>query len=294
VPLVIPLVAMSLLMAGGARHETVAPAPPSASIKWERSFEEAQKKARKSGKPMIVDFWAEWCGWCDRLNRTTYVDPDVVRRAQDFVAVKIDTEGSKKEREITARYEVGSLPTILFLSPDGRQLRRVNSFQSGYQFPFTMQEALEIGRGVIAWEAALARNPDDAEALAGLGAHLYDIGTREAQQQCLDEARELLTKAVATDADSPLEERRRSRMLLAILHNIEHDFSGAERLVKDALSLGPQSDDAPRLLFVLGRTYLSAGRRTESVETFQIIIREYPQSPLAEKARETIVNLERR
>ncbi len=84
----------------------MAPAPPTPAIKWERSFEEAQKKARKSGKPIIVDFWAEWCGWCDRLNRTTYVDPDVVRRAQDFVAVKIDTEGSSKEREIAASYEV--------------------------------------------------------------------------------------------------------------------------------------------------------------------------------------------
>ena len=290
----IPLVAMSLLLAGAVRHDATSPAPQTPAIKWEKSFEEAQKKARKTGKPIVVDFWAEWCGWCDRLNRTTYVDPDVVRRAQDFVAVKVDTEGSKKERDITIQYEVTSLPTIVFLSPEGRQLRRVNGFQSRYQFPLTMQAALETAHPVIAWENALARDPDDAEALAGLGAHLYDIGTREAQQQCLDEARELLMKAVARDADSPLEERRRSRMLLAILHNIDRDFAEAEKLVKDALSLGPQSDDAPRLLFVLGRTYLSAGRRTESVETFQIIIREYPQSPVAEKARETLVNLERR
>jgi thiol-disulfide isomerase/thioredoxin len=292
VSLVIPLVAMSLLMAGGVRHDTMSPAAQ--AIRWERSFEDAQKKARKTGKPIVVDFWAEWCGWCDRLNRTTYVDPDVVRRAQDFVAVKIDTEGSKKERDVAIRYEVTSLPTIVFLSPEGRQLRRVNGFQSGYQFPFTMQAALETAQAVIAWESALAHDPGDAQALANLGAHLYDMGTREAQQQCLDEARELLIKAVARDTDSPLEERRRSRMLLAILHNIERDFSEAEKQVKDALSLGPQSDDAPRLLFVLGRTYLSAGRRTESVETFQIIVREYPQSPVAEKARETLVNLGRR
>jgi tetratricopeptide (TPR) repeat protein len=189
---------------------------------------------------------------------------------------------------------VSSLPTIIFLSPEGRQLRRVNAFQSAYQFPLTMQAALETAHTVMAWETALARNPVDAEALAGLGAHLYRIGVEEGQISCLEEARDLLKRAVADDAASPLEERRRSRMLLAILLNSDHDFDQAERLVKDALSLGPQSDDAPRLLFVLGHTYESAGRKNESVATFKIIVREFPQSPVAEKARETLVNLERR
>ena len=41
----------------------------------------------------MVDFWAEWCGWCHHLDTTTYVDPTVVKLAHDFVAVKVDTEG---------------------------------------------------------------------------------------------------------------------------------------------------------------------------------------------------------
>jgi thiol-disulfide isomerase/thioredoxin len=286
--------ALPFLLVGGPRHDSAVPAPAAVSIKWEKSFEEAQKKARRTGKPIFVDFWAEWCGWCERLDRTTYADPFVARVAQDFVAVKVDTEGSRKQREVAARYEVSSLPTIVFLSPEGRQLWRVDAFQGPGQFPHTMQAALEVARNVIAWEEALARNPDDPRALAALGTHLYDLGTRLGQQQCLDEARELFRKAVTNDAEQPLEERRRTRMLLAILHNVAHDFADAERLVKDALSLGPKDEDEPKLLFVLGRTYLSAGRNRESVETFQIIVRDYPQSPVAQKARETLGNLERR
>ena len=44
---------------------------------------------------------------------------------------------------------------------------------------------------------------------------------------------------------------------------------------------------------MLGRTYVSSGRQDEGVETMQIIVREYPQSPVAQKARETLVNLRR-
>jgi thiol:disulfide interchange protein DsbD len=285
--------ALPLLLVGGLTQPAAAPAPAVASIKWEKSFEEAQKKARRTAKPIFVDFWAEWCGWCERLDRTTYADPFVVRVAQDFVAVKVDTEGSHKQREVAARYEVTSLPTIVFLSPEGRQLWRLDAFQGPGQFPRTLQAALEIARHVIGWEEALARNPDDPRALAALGSHLYDLGTRLAQQQCLDEARQLFQKAVAHDAEEPVDERRRTRMLLAILHNAAREFAEAEKLVKDALSLGPQNGDEPKLLFVLGRTYLSAGRRSESVETFQIIVREYPESPVAQKARETLGNLER-
>ncbi len=288
-----PLLLIPLLVMGAGRAGSSSGSQPP-SIRWEKSFDDAQKKARRSGKPIIVDFWAEWCGWCDRLNRTTYVDPAVVRKSQDFVAVKVDTEGSRGEREVAIRYEVTSLPTIVFLSPQGRQLLRVNGFQSAYRFPTTMHQALQIAHSVIAWEQALANDPDDAEALSALGAHLYEVGREFSQQQALDEARELLRRAVAQDGQEPVEDRRRSRTLLAMLEYRDSHFEQAARLTKDALSLGPKGEDAAALLFVLGRTYLSAGRRTESVQTFQIIINEYPQSPVAQKARETLGSLERR
>ena len=285
--------AVSLLLAAGARPPLPGAGTPGApgSVRWERNFEEASRKARKAAKPVIVDFWADWCGWCERLDRTTYVDPFVAHKAQDFVAVKVNTEGSRRDVDVATKYEVTSLPTILFLSPEGRQLMRVNGYQGPGQFPRTLDDALEIARRVIALEEALARSPDDARALAGLGAHLFETGQRYYSQQCLDEARELLKRAVVHDAEEPLEERRHTRLLLAILHNLDRNFAEAERLVKDALSLGPHGEEEPKLLFLLGRTYVSWGRQDEGVATMEIIVRQYPQSPLAQKARETLHSL---
>ena len=292
--------ALALLLASGARPPLAAAAPgvggsgratAPQSVKWEKNFDEALRKARRTARPVIVDFWAEWCAWCDRLDRTTYVDPVVVQRSQDFVAAKVDTEGSRREIDVAVRYDVTMLPTILFLSPEGRQLWRVNGFQGATPFAQTMESALAIARNVIVWEQELAQNPDDPHALGALGAHLYEIGTRFYQQQCLDEARELLKKAVPRDGDQPPDDRRRTRMRLAILLNMERNYAQAEKLVKDALSLAPKPDDEPQLLFVLGRTYVSWGRPDEGIATMQIILQQYPQSPVAPKARETIVNL---
>jgi thiol-disulfide isomerase/thioredoxin len=280
-----PAIALSLLLSGTAQPAPEAQPP---SIRWEKSFEDAMKKARKVGKPVIVDFWADWCAWCHRLDRSTYADPFVAERAQDFVAVKVDTEGSRREMDVAMKYEVTSLPTIVFLSPQGHQIARVNGFQGPGQFPRTLEVALAMARRVMAWEADLDRDPGDAQALAALGTHLYE-------QQYFDEARELLGKAVERDEDEPTEERRRIRMQLAILEHIEHNFAAAEKLVKEALALQPTSDeDEPKLLFVLGRTYVSWGRRAEGVATMQVIVRQYPQSPLAQKARETLTSLGQR
>ncbi len=277
------VLALSLLLASAARES---PAPPPPAIKWEKNFDAALRKAKTSGKPVIVDFWAEWCAWCHRLDQSTYVDPWVVRKAQAFVAVKIDTEGSRKEQSIAERYQVRTLPTIVFLSPEGRQLLRV-PFQGPGQFPHTLDAALEVAQQVMPWEEALARNPDDPRALFALGTHLFE-------QEYIEDARDLLRRAVERDAQEDAENRRRARMLLAIVEHVSRNFVEAERLVKEALALPPNPEDQPMLLFVLGRTYVSWGRQADAVATLEVIVREYPGSPVAAKAREALVNLRQR
>jgi tetratricopeptide (TPR) repeat protein len=138
----------------------------------------------------------------------------------------------------------------------------------------------------MSWEDALARNPDDPRALLGLGSHLYE-------QEYFDDARELLKQAVARDAGEEPDNRRQARMLLAIIEHVTRNFGEAEKLVKEALALEPNGEDQPKLLFFLGRTYVSSGRQAEGVATFEVIVREYPQSPMAQKARETLVNMGR-
>jgi len=277
--------ALALLLATASSES---PAPPLLAIKWEKKFDEAVKKARHAGKPLMVDFWAEWCDWCRRLERTTYADPAVVRRAQGFVAVKVNIEGSRRELEVSAKYRVGErLPVVLFLSPEGRPLFRLDGYQGPGQFPRTLEIARQVAGRVMAWEAALESDPGDPAALLGLGRLLF-------QHEYYDDAQKLLRRSVEHDAASATDGRREARMLLAMLAQVAHDFGEAERLVKEALSLGSDPNEQPRLLFMLGSTYVSAGRQEEGVQTFEVIIRQFPQSPVAQKAKDTLTSLRRR
>jgi thioredoxin-like negative regulator of GroEL len=276
---VIATATLALLVAGG-------PAKPP-EIRWVRQFDAALKRAQMVKKPLLVDFWAEWCGWCHRLDQTTYVDPVVVKMSEDFVPVKVNTEGTPREVAVARRYDVSSLPTIAFLSPAGRLILRLNGFQGPGQFPRAIEMAKERSVKIIGWEADLERDSKDAEALASLGAHLFEV-------EAYDESRDFLVRAVKADRQRSADERKRTRMLLGIVHKYNHKYPESENVLKEGLGLQPASDYDPKILYVLGRLYAGWGKYDQARAVLKQILSLYGQSPVANKARETLVALDRK
>jgi thiol-disulfide isomerase/thioredoxin len=244
------------------------------------------EKSRQTGKPVMIDFWANWCGWCHRLDETTYVDPVVVKLAEHFIPLKLNTEGGPREEAIARRYGVTSLPTIGFVSPAGNPLLRVTGFYGPGQFPRAMEAAREVAARVIGLEAALERESKDPIALAALGAHLFE-------QESYDMSRQHLQKAIKYDGTRPADERKKTRMLLGVIQQGDNRLPEAEVLLKEALMIKPPGEHDPRILYVLGKTYLSWGRQGESRKMLQRILAEYPTSTVAPKARQILTQLEK-
>lgn len=274
-------VILSLLLSG-----THPPSRPP-GIRWERDFDVALRKAKAAQKPLLVDFWAEWCGWCHRLDRTTYADPIVVKMSESFVAVKVNTEGGPRQTAVALRYNVESLPTIAFLSPSGRPLFRLNGFQGPGQFPRTLVQAKDLADRVMGWETALEQNAEDPAALAALGIHLFE-------QDAYAESSELLARAARGDEGRPLDERKQTRLLLGAMLKSDEKHRQAEEVLKQALALPASSVHDPKLLYVLGKLYLAWGRTEQARTTLQQVVNLHSQSAIAAKARETLVALERK
>jgi thiol:disulfide interchange protein DsbD len=100
-------------------------------------FEEALARAKAEGKPVMIDFFAEWCAACKELDRHTYVAGPVVQESTRFLNIKVDgTEPDDIIEELYARYGVSGLPTVAFIDSKGELLvdPRVTGFLDAASF----------------------------------------------------------------------------------------------------------------------------------------------------------------
>ncbi len=88
-------------------------------------------KANAAGKPVFVDFYADWCVYCKQLDRETFPDPDVQTALQDFVLLKADvTNNDELDKALLKKLGLIGPPALLFYDTSGNEHRnfRIISF----------------------------------------------------------------------------------------------------------------------------------------------------------------------
>jgi thiol:disulfide interchange protein DsbD len=107
------------------------------SLNWQPYSEERLQLARKEGKPVLIDFYADWCIACHELEEKTFSDQSVQVALKDFVLLKFDaTEETTQLQPLKEKYKIVGLPTLLFYGKDGtwREELTVNEFESPEKF----------------------------------------------------------------------------------------------------------------------------------------------------------------
>jgi len=78
------------------------------------------QEARSEHKPIVIDFSADWCVPCREMERTTFVDPKVVREAAPFVRLRANlTADNSANQAIIKQFNVEGVPTTVFIDANG-------------------------------------------------------------------------------------------------------------------------------------------------------------------------------
>jgi len=82
------------------------------------------------GKLIMIDFYADWCTACHHLDTSTFSNKDVISFCtENFINLKINTD-TDYGYKMYEKFNVTSLPTIIFLDSDGTRIRTINGYHS--------------------------------------------------------------------------------------------------------------------------------------------------------------------
>ena len=107
-----------------------------------RSLAELQQRVASAGKPVMLDFYADWCVSCKEMERFTFSDPRVQQRMQRMLLLQADvTANTAEDAELLKRFGLFGPPGILFFGAQGQEHSdlRVIGFQSADEFLSVLQ-----------------------------------------------------------------------------------------------------------------------------------------------------------
>ncbi|HVO83402.1 MAG TPA: thioredoxin family protein [Syntrophobacteria bacterium] len=115
-----------------------------AQVQW-FDFDDGLARARSAKKPIMINFYTDWCVYCKKFDRETLQDPEVTRTLESgFVAIRLNAENDKTRlsyrgksfsyEEFSRYFGVTAFPSIAFLNDKGELITMIPGFVPAPQF----------------------------------------------------------------------------------------------------------------------------------------------------------------
>ena len=127
------------------RHLAAAsPAANAATMRFipVRSVADLDSALGSTGRPVMLDFYADWCVSCKEMERFTFADPRVQAKLSGALLLKADvTANNPQDRELLRRFNLFGPPGTIFFDAQGREIEgtRVIGFQDAERFTQTLR-----------------------------------------------------------------------------------------------------------------------------------------------------------
>ncbi|NYT62993.1 protein-disulfide reductase DsbD [Alcaligenaceae bacterium] len=112
------------------------------------SIAELDKLLADTNRPVMLDFYADWCVSCLEMEKFTFTDPGVAAQMSQFLLVQADvTKNTPDDRALLKRFNLFGPPGIIFFNEQGRQLdsARVVGFKNAKDFGAVLGQVLKAG-----------------------------------------------------------------------------------------------------------------------------------------------------
>ncbi len=144
-----------------------------AELTWHTDPPAALEQAQQTGRLVLIRFTADWCGYCRKMERTTFADPVMTQAVQeDFVPLVIDVDAYP---DAARKLQIRGLPTMLIVTPDMKIVRKITGYQSTERLLPQLKQVAAAERrpvpGIAAMPAVQERPAPASDLTAGSAEH---------------------------------------------------------------------------------------------------------------------------
>jgi thiol:disulfide interchange protein len=113
----------------------------SKALKWMRWTPAAFEQAKQKKRLVLVDFSAEWCGFCKKMDKTTWRDPQVLAIiGENYIPVRVEDE---VDPELAEKYRDYGRPAIIVLDAEGKEIFKKTGYLKPQWMLWTLQGVLQ-------------------------------------------------------------------------------------------------------------------------------------------------------
>ncbi len=111
---------------------------------WKPYSQEAIEDSMAHHKPVVIDFYAEWCPICHELDRTVFSRPEIQAKLAQVTALRMDAtdQDDPNVQKIAQEYGIEGVPTVVFLNSHGKEID--NSRLIGFVTPDEFSQAFAL------------------------------------------------------------------------------------------------------------------------------------------------------
>lgn len=255
--------------------------------RWLDSFDEALQLAEAKDQLILVDLYADWCGWCKRLEADVFSTQTFQDYANNFVLLRVDTEDGAEGTDLQARYEAFSLPTMLVLDHRKVRVGQIAGYSPVDGYIGRIEQEIAVYREL---ESGFARfgGSSDLRALAVLAKEFHERGDGNRAARLyqrilsLDELTghgEALTRVQLVDA-------------LRLASQYDKAVVELDAARQEATRTGEESL-LERLDLLTAEIAMDRGDCLQARSAFEEFLEKHPESDWKRYARRTLASLQR-
>jgi thiol-disulfide isomerase/thioredoxin len=248
-------------------------------IAWKRNAEAAQAEAKRTGKLIFIDFFADWCGPCKMLDKETWPDPAVVKEMRAYVPLKLDTD--RGGQELARAKRVTAMPTLMVVDSDLNEVMRIASF-------LPAQAAVKLLQGVAADHKRVTQMRPDAR--SGPRQKLRELASLEARIGSAPQAHRTFALAYARgEADEAMSQT----MVEAALRFFEGgDVAAGVSILRLASLCRVSGSQRARLRLAEAGGRADLGETKEALAMAQALVKSVKAEPdIRERAKDLVADL---